>query len=151
MSIDETGLSRRSALRGAAVVVVGGVAGFVFARNSSAVKAKRGTTAANAYGPAINHGGTRLATVAQIPDGGGLILSNPAVVLVRGQNGSVHAFSAVCTHQGCTVDRVRNNTISCPCHGSTFNATTGAVTGGPAPRPLPPVPVTVQNGSVYTS
>lgn len=143
-------LSRRSVLTGAAVAVVGGVAGYAVARNSSAAKQKRGTTAANAYGPApAAPGGQALATVAQIPAGGGLILAKQSIVLTRSADGSVHAFSAVCTHQGCTVDRVSGGAIRCPCHGSTFDAATGAVTGGPAPSPLPKIAVTVRDGGVY--
>jgi Rieske Fe-S protein len=144
-------VSRRAVIAGTVAVVAGGVAGFAVARNSPAARQRRGTTAANAYGPATGAGGRRLAALGQIPTGGGLILSSPPVVLTRGADGTVHAFSAICTHQGCTVDRVRNGTISCPCHGSTFNADTGAVTGGPAPKPLPAVPVTVHDGSVYTT
>jgi Rieske Fe-S protein len=63
----------------------------------------------------------------------------------------VHGFSAVCTHQGCTVGSVSGGAIVCPCHGSQFNAQTGAVIAGPAPRPLPKVAVVVRNGNVYTS
>jgi len=144
-------LTRRSALRGVAIAVVGGVGGYLVAHNSAAAKAKRGTTAANAYGADTSHTGRRLADISAIPVGGGLIVDNPPVVLVRGSAGDVHAFSAVCTHQGCTVDRVSGGRILCPCHGSSFDATTGAVTGGPAPRPLPVIHVVVQNGTVYTS
>jgi Rieske Fe-S protein len=144
-------VSRRSALQGVAVVVIGGVAGYVTARNSAAAKAKRGTTAANAYGPAPSDGGKQLAAVADIPAGGGLIIDNPAVVLVRSSDDQVHAFSAVCTHQGCTVDKVSSGEIQCPCHGSRFDAATGAVKRGPASRPLPAVAVVVRNGEVFTS
>ena len=143
-------VDRRSALQAGAVAVVGGVAGYLVARNSSAAKAKRGTTAANAYGASTQASGHRLAALDAIPDGGGLIISSPAVVLIRA-GAAVHAFSSVCTHQGCTVDRVRAGRILCPCHGSSFDAATGDVTGGPAPRPLPPIQVSVQDGSVYTS
>jgi Rieske Fe-S protein len=148
-------LSRRSVLAGAAVTVVGGIAGYAVARNSSAAKQKRGTTAANAYGPPAASGtqpaaGAKpLATLAQIPTGGGVILSKQSIVLTRSVDGSVHAFSAVCTHQGCTVDKVSGGTIRCPCHGSTFDAATGAVTGGPAPSPLPTIAVAVRDGGVY--
>jgi Rieske Fe-S protein len=145
-------ISRRSTFSGAAVAVVGGVAGFAFARNSSAAKAKSGTTAANGYGAstASSAGGTLLAPLAQVPNGGGVILSGPKVVLTRGSDGTVHGFSAVCTHQGCTVDNISGGVISCPCHGSRFDAQTGAVVGGPAPAPLPKVAVVVRGNDVYT-
>jgi Rieske Fe-S protein len=86
-----------------------------------------------------------------VPVGGGLILDNPAIVLTRTSGNDVHAFSAVCTHQGCTVNKVAGGTIDCPCHGSRFDAATGAVVRGPAARPLPAVTVTVRGGNVYTS
>ncbi len=142
-------VSRRSALRGASAVVVGGVAGFALARNSAAAKAKAGTTAANAYGAGPG-GGQLLAAVAAIPQGGGKIVQNPPVVLIR-SGAQVHAFSAICTHQGCTVATVANGTIDCPCHGSKFDAATGKVVAGPAPSPLPKIAVTVRNGEVYKS
>ena len=142
-------LSRRSALRGSAVAVLGAVAGFVLARNSSAAHEPAGTTAANAYGPPAGRTGRPLATVAGIPPGGGIVVGK--VVLTRTSAGAVHAFSAVCTHQGCTVNRVAAGTIDCPCHGSRFDAVTGAVVAGPAPRPLPPVTIAVRGGTVYTS
>ena len=44
------GISRRSALSAAAVAVVGGIGGYLVARNSDAAKAADGTDAANAYG-----------------------------------------------------------------------------------------------------
>lgn len=45
------------------------------------------------------------------------------------------AMSLVCTHLGCIVAETPEG-FSCPCHGSRFTQS-GAVTGGPAPRPLP--------------
>jgi Rieske Fe-S protein len=144
-------LSRRSALRGSFVVVVGGIGGYLIARNSAAARAKAGTTAANAYGPSTKQGGALLAALNTVPVGGGLILDDPAVVLTRAQGDEVHAFSAVCTHQGCTVNKVAGGTIDCPCHGSKFDAATGAVVSGPATSKLPSVAVTVRDGGVYTS
>jgi Rieske Fe-S protein len=149
--VAELELTRRSALGGVAIAVVGGIGGYLVAHNSAAAKAKRGTTAANAYGADTSQTGRRLADLSAIPAGGGLIVDNPPVVLVRGRGDDVHAFSAVCTHQGCTVDRVTGGRIVCPCHGSSFDAATGAVTGGPAPRPLPVIHVVVRDGTVYTS
>lgn len=144
-------LSRRTALRGSLVTVLGGVAGYLAARNSAAARAKAGTTAANAYGATTGQGGKLLASLDQVPSGGGVILSNPAIVLTRSSTDDVHAFSAVCTHQGCTVDRVADGTIDCPCHGSTFDVSTGEVVSGPASRALPSIPVVVRAGSIYSS
>src|ERR1700691_2789560 len=56
------------------------------------------------------------------------------------------AYSKICTHVGCPVALYEQTThhILCPCHQSTFDATTGAtVIFGPAPRPLPQLPMTV--------
>jgi Rieske Fe-S protein len=144
-------LSRRSVLRGLVVTAVGGVAGYAVARRSSAAKAKGVSTAANGYGAAPKTTGKALARVDHIPASGGLILTGPRIVLVRGPGDAVHAYSAVCTHQGCTVNSVANNVINCPCHGSRFNAQTGAVISGPAPRALPSIAVAVRDGEIFTS
>lgn len=94
--------------------------------------------------------GEPLAAVTDIPAGGALVVTNGPggnpVVLARPRDGEVVAFSAVCTHQGCTVAATRSG-IVCPCHGSTYDLT-GKNTGGPAPSPLPPVAVRVADGQV---
>jgi len=54
-------------------------------------------------------------------------------------------YSKICTHVGCPVALYEQTThkILCPCHQSTFNAPRGAqVLFGPAPRPLPQLPIT---------
>jgi Rieske Fe-S protein len=51
---------------------------------------------------------------------------------------------------GCTV-LPAGKQLHCPCHGSIYSASTGAVLRGPAPRPLPRVPVRVDNGNVVTA
>jgi Rieske Fe-S protein len=149
--MSELTFSRRGVLRGAFATVVGAVAGFLLARGSAAARAGRGTTAANAYGPTTDDAGGALARLDDVPAGGGTVLRDAAIVLTRTVDGELHAFSAVCTHQGCTVDAVADGTIDCPCHGSRFDARTGAVTNGPAARPLPPVAVVVRDGQVYSS
>ncbi|WP_456789273.1 Rieske (2Fe-2S) protein [Cellulomonas sp. P5_C5] len=83
-----------------------------------------------------------LATLDEIPDGGGIVLSDDKLVLTR-VGDSVRCFTAVCTHQGCLVAGVQDGEIRCPCHGSTFDAATGAVVHGPATEPLEPEKIEV--------
>jgi len=57
---------------------------------------------------------------------------------------NIVAYSKICTHVGCPVALYEQTThhILCPCHQSTFNAAQGAqVLFGPAPRPLPQLPI----------
>jgi len=69
-------------------------------------------------------------------------------VLVHLDSGDFVAYSAVCTHQGCTV-AYKKGQLACPCHGSLFDpADGGAVIAGPAQQPLPEIPVKVQGGEV---
>jgi Rieske Fe-S protein len=149
--MSEFALSRRGVVRGSVVTTIGGVVGYLAARTSAAARTPAGTTAANAYGAPAGTGGRLLVSLEGVPRGGGVILTNPPVVVTRAATGDVHAFSAVCTHQGCTVAAVTGGTIDCPCHGSRFDATTGAVRAGPATSPLPPVAVVVRAGKVYTA
>src|SRR5271166_1068438 len=58
---------------------------------------------------------------------------------------NIVAYSKICTHVGCPAALYEQTThrILCPCHQSTFDATAGAtVLFGPAPRPLPQLPIT---------
>jgi Rieske Fe-S protein len=73
------------------------------------------------------------------PDGGD-------IVIVRPTESTVTAFSAICTHEGCTV-RPAGQELDCPCHGSVFDLK-GAVLNGPAQRPLRPVKVTLSGDDV---
>jgi Rieske Fe-S protein len=142
-------LARRSVLHGLAVAVGAAVAGFVATRASGLADAKRLTAAANAYGPASKTSDEPLATLDEVPVGGGIVIDSASIVLTRDAGGVVHGLSATCTHQGCTVSSVENGVIGCPCHGSTFNAETGAPVAGPATRPLAEIPVIVRDNSVF--
>jgi thiosulfate dehydrogenase [quinone] large subunit len=69
-------------------------------------------------------------------------------IVVRQSNGSLAAFSAICTHAGCQVG-FQSGVIFCPCHGSQFSADTGAVLRGPAVTPLAAKHVIERGGSIY--
>ena len=49
--------------------------------------------------------------------------------------GGIYAMTAICTHQGCTVNGWNGSVFPCPCHGSQYNLN-GAVVQGPATLPL---------------
>lgn len=58
------------------------------------------------------------------------------------------AYSKICTHVGCPVALYEQQThhLLCPCHQSTFDMSDGAkVVFGPASRPLPQLPITVDD------
>ncbi len=81
--------------------------------------------------------------------GGGVVVEvqggNPLVVL-RKDATTVVALTAVCTHQGCTVNYAGSG-ISCPCHGSRYDLT-GQVTQGPATQALRSYPAVVDGSAV---
>lgn len=87
-----------------------------------------------------------------VPVGGSAIVqtgsqSDPAVALAQPKSGQFVAHTAVCTHQGCIV-AAAGAELHCPCHGSKFDAFTGAAIHGPATLPLDEVPVTVNGDSI---
>ncbi len=72
---------------------------------------------------------------------------NPAI-LFRTKAG-VFAYSAVCTHQGCTVAYAAlSHSMNCPCHGAKFDSTSGAVLAGPAQTPLPKISVAISGANI---
>ncbi|MBO1332009.1 Rieske (2Fe-2S) protein [Streptomyces sp. VRA16 Mangrove soil] len=89
-----------------------------------------------------------LAKTSDIPVGGGRIFAAEKVVVTQPTQGDFKAFSAICTHQGCTVSSVSGGTINCPCHGSKYRVADASVAAGPAPRPLPPEQIEVTGNSI---
>jgi cytochrome b6-f complex iron-sulfur subunit len=95
-------------------------------------------------------GGQAIAKASAVAPGSALKFkdSGQPAVLVHLDSGDFVAYSAVCTHQGCTV-AYKNGQLVCPCHGSIFDPANGAaVVNGPAQRPLPELPVNVRGGEV---
>lgn len=140
MDPDETteGFSRRRILVAGTGVALGG-----------AVLA--GCGGGNSASPKASSSGSRtLARVADVPVGGAVSATGPdgkPVIVAQPTGGKVVAFSAICTHMGCTVEP-KGDILQCPCHLSTYDLATGDNTGGPAPRPLAKIAVTVKNGKV---
>jgi nitrite reductase/ring-hydroxylating ferredoxin subunit len=59
-------------------------------------------------------------------------------VSVAAAGGRLYAFDDACTHMGCSLGEgeLENTTVTCPCHSSKFDVTSGAVMRGPAQRPV---------------
>ena len=73
----------------------------------------------------------------------------PAIIF-RTKSG-VYAYSAVCTHQGCTVEFDKNSShLICPCHGAEFDpANSAKVLAGPTNTPLPKVKISVKGDEIF--
>jgi Rieske Fe-S protein len=154
----DSSATRRGMLAGVGLVGLAGVVTACGAGSSSSSSASGGTApAAPAAGAssAAGSGGSAagaasaLTTTSKVPVGGGEIITASKVVVTQPTKGEFKAFSAICTHMGCTVSQVSNGTIDCPCHGSQYNITTGAVVAGPAPRPLPAKQIKVSGDSIF--
>ena len=59
-------------------------------------------------------------------------------VNVASVGGQLHAFDDTCTHKACSLakGKLDGTTVTCPCHGSQFDVTSGAVLRGPAQQPV---------------
>ena len=59
-------------------------------------------------------------------------------VNVASVDGHLYAFDDTCTHTGCSLamGTLDGTTVTCPCHGSQFDVTSGAVLRGPAVQPV---------------
>lgn len=93
--------------------------------------------------------GRAVVRVRDVPIGGGVVVVRREVVVTRPRRHRFHVFSAICTHQGCTVERVEDRRILCPCHGAEFAITDGRVLDGPANGPLPRRAFTIKRGKIY--
>ena len=87
--------------------------------------------------PAKAPPGTAIGPASDVPVGQAASFTDPASgdpsIVIRPSAGTFVAFDAVCPHAGCTVGYdPGQKVIVCPCHGSQFNAGTGAVEVGPA-------------------
>jgi 3-phenylpropionate/trans-cinnamate dioxygenase ferredoxin component len=74
-------------------------------------------------------------------------------VAVANVDGTLHTFGNVCTHRQCPLAKgaLEGTTVTCPCHGSQFDVTTGAVLSGPAEDPVPSYPVRIEDDAIQIS
>jgi len=143
MQEDDFVISRKAAIIGGGAVLTAAVLGgcTTYGKAPSPEPAdgtpQAGTTAAPGAAP--------LAATSDVPVGSGLIVDG--VVLTQPSAGVFKGFSAICTHAGCSVSKIADGTIDCPCHGSKFNLD-GTVAMGPASKPLEPKDIAVQGSSI---
>jgi thiosulfate dehydrogenase [quinone] large subunit len=137
------GITRRRFLAGisgaGALAIGGGIVG--------SIEGLGATVAAASTSKAI-------AKTSQVPLGHAFAFVHPSTntpaYLVQTSKGKFAAYSRICTHMGCEVSfTAKSDEFACPCHGSLYNATTGAVIQGPAPKALPSYKLTVKNGEIY--
>jgi Rieske Fe-S protein len=91
-----------------------------------------------------------LVSADEVEVGGGVILGEESVVVTQPAAGNFRGFSAVCTHQGCTVSSISNGIINCQCHGSQYSIEDGSVIQGAVPGqgPLPEVAINVDGDRI---
>ena len=117
----------------------------------STSKAAPSTKASGGGHPA----GTAIGPAKDVPVGGAASFSDPRTgdpsIVIQRKAGKFVAFDAVCPHAGCTVEYDQSAAmLVCPCHGSQFNAATGAVEVGPAATSLNPITIAkASNGQLY--
>jgi thiosulfate dehydrogenase (quinone) large subunit len=101
--------------------------------------------------------GTAVGPASDVPVGQAASFTDPASgdpsIVIRPSSGTFVAFDAVCPHAGCTVGYDPSvKLIICPCHGSQFNASTGAVEVGPAATGLTKLGIAEgPNGQLYVT
>ncbi|MGE5283096.1 MAG: TQO small subunit DoxD [Chloroflexota bacterium] len=111
-----------------------------------------GSVASSGGSSKLPSGAVRLGPGKRLPAGQAATYADPSDgspdILIRDEAGDLKAFSAVCTHAGCTVG-YEGGTIVCPCHGARYSAETGEPIGGPAPSGLAPKKVLEAGGQIY--
>lgn len=128
--------ARRTVLRAAALAPAAGL----------------GLTACSSGGD----GGSRSAPTApvelgasdEVKVGASKLYTDQNVVVSRISADEYKAFSTICTHAQCPINKLEGHKLICPCHGSQFDATNGKVLHDPAVTPLHELPVKVEKGKI---
>jgi len=74
-------------------------------------------------------------------------------VLISNVDNKYYAIGNICTHASCRLSsgKLKGENVTCPCHGSTFNAKTGKVVNGPAKKPEPAYETKVEGKDILIS
>ena len=122
-------MNRRIFLRNAAI----SLGALIFGRTQSAVAASP----------------KKIVKASKFPVGSSqkFVASNGAPAYLFRTKSGVFAYSAICTHQGCTVDYLKaGKKLVCPCHGGSFDPfKSGNPVSGPPQRPLDKISVSIKN------
>jgi Rieske Fe-S protein len=94
-------------------------------------------------------GATPIAKTADVKVGSGIIAAN--YVVTQPVAGTFKAFSTVCPHAGCNVNKIDAGVITCPCHGSQFSVKDGSVVTGPATQGLTSKTVKVDGANIVAA
>ncbi len=88
--------------------------------------------------PAADESTVTIATAEVDVEGLAGVETDEVAIAVANVDGEYFAFDDTCTHQGCSLatGKLEGMNVTCPCHGSTFDVTTGEVVNGPASRPV---------------
>ncbi|WP_405879029.1 Rieske (2Fe-2S) protein [Streptomyces sp. NBC_01136] len=128
--------ARRTVLRGAALTPVAGIVLTACSGGSG------GGTPARPTAP------VELGAESEVAKGAAKLYRDENVVVSRAEDGSLKAFSTICTHAGCAINKLQGTTLICPCHGSEFDAATGKVLQAPATVPLKELSVEAKGGKI---
>lgn len=128
-------MNRRGFLRGIAIAA----GAFIFGRTQSAIAASP----------------KKIVKASKFPVGSAqkFVAANGAPAYLFRTKAGVFAYSAICTHQGCTVDYLKaGKKLICPCHSGSFDPFDSAkVVAGPPERPLDKISVSIKNDWIVQS
>lgn len=141
-------LTRRNVLTAGAIGVAGAALVGCSSGDDASPAATEPASAAPETSPAQTGG--EVTAVSDVPLDGGVIVDSgeTKMVVTQPTAGEYVGLSAVCPHQGCLVNQIENQAIICPCHGSQFSITDGAVIQGPATTGLESIPVKVSGDQI---
>ena len=145
MNIGEFPISRQKVLLGAGLGLVTAVVAACSTYGKKPEAASPTTAAPSGSGGTAAPAAKAIAKTTDVPVGSGVIVGD--IVVTQPTAGVFKGFSAKCTHKGCTLDKVADGTVDCPCHGSKFNLD-GTVAHGPADKPLEAENITVQGETI---